>query len=258
MLPAVTYVLENFSPYRSYVTALRRLEREHEGSGQSDLARHAFYELRFGTNLAPESVKQDVDSLLIKLKQEVEKLKSEFLKPPIDLDIGMRGVFCAFGNLRYVFGLPAWMDYTKWFVEALNRMYSDGWLELRRRTRRRALLRHVVEDHNDTIVNYRLEHAESALGAYLQLLTTAYGWPLPEEWSGAWPASKDRLLETLRDTIFRGYRKEIRPQLRPDYPDGGKPLTEAVNEEARRQAGNHIRRLERELDKVEKTRVKKK
>ncbi len=257
LLPAVAHVLENFYPYRSYVTALRELERKHEKSQQSDLARHAFYELRFGTNLAPDAVKQDVDRLLVTLKQEIEELKGEWLKPPVDLDIGMRGVFCAFGNLHYIFSRPPWMEYAKWFVTALNRLYHDKWLELHRRTPQRKLLRHIVEDHSDVIVNYRLEHAESALGAYLQLLTTAYGWPIPKQWKGDWPASRDLLLESLRGTVFRGYRREIRPPLKLKYPDGGRPLTDAVNGEANKLAGNHIRRIERELDKIEKKRKEK-
>lgn len=258
VLPAVAYLLENFSPYRSYVAALRKLEREYERKGKSDLARHAFHELRFGTNLAPESVKPDVESFLVQLKAQIEDLKNEWLHAPINHLIGMRGVLCAFGNLHVTFGRPPWMEYTKWFVKALNDLHDDGWLDLRRRTSRRKLLLHVVEDHTETtVVNYRLEDADHALGAYLQLLTTAYGWPLPEAWRNGWPASRDELLDDkLRARILRGYRKQVRPQLRRDCPDGGKLLTDAVNLKANKLAGQHIRRLERELKKVEKRRAK--
>ena len=259
VLPAVTYLLENFKPYRLYVTALRELEKKYEGLEESDLARYAFDELRFGTNRAPEPVKLDVEKLLVGLKEEIENLKSEWLHSPIHLDIGMRGIVCAFGNLHSIFGRPEWIEYAEWFVKALNGLYDDGWLDLRRRTQQRALMQHIVEDHNETVVNYRLEDAESALGAYLQLLTTAYGWPIQNEWKGGWSARKEMLLEKLRDKIFRGYRKQTRPQLRPDYPDGGRPLTDAVNKEANRLAGKHIRRLERILEGIEKgKRMKKK
>ena len=183
-------------------------------------------------------------------------MKGKWLHSPIDLDIGMRGIACAFGKLHHIFGRPAWLEYAKWFIEALNSLYDDGWLDLRRAARKRRLLLHIIEDHNETVVNYRLEHAESALGAYLQLLITAYGWPLPEEWRSGWPVSKDELLETLRARILRGYKKQVRPQLRPDYPDGGRPLTDAVNSKAVQLAGNHIRRLERELEEIEGRRVK--
>ena len=255
LLSAVSCLLENFTPYRSYVQALRELEHEYESQQQSDLARHAFYELRFGMNLAPESNKPDVESLLAGIKGRIEGLKNDSFHSPISLDIGMRGVVCAFGQLRYCFGNPGWMEYAEWFVHALNHVYENGWIDLRPRAKRRNLLRHIAEDHNQTIVNYRLEDAHEALGVYLQLLVTAYGRPLPETWGDEeWPVSKETLLETLRSRILRGYRKEIRPQLKPKYPDGGRPLTDAVNDEAEKQTGRQLRRFERELDKIEQAR----
>ena len=102
-MPAVSHLLENFTPYRSYVEALRELEREYEHGGQSDLARHAFYDLRFGTNLAPESIKQKVKGVLaeikskiedLKIKSKIEDLEEERPHNLISLDIGMRGVVC--------------------------------------------------------------------------------------------------------------------------------------------------------------------
>lgn len=251
MLPAVSYLLENFTPYRSYVEALRKLEREYENQKQSDLARHAFYELRFGTNLASDSIKPEVEKLLAGIKEKIENLKDGSLHKPINLDIGMRGVVCAFGELRGCFGNPGWMEYAEWFVHALNLVYENGWIDLRHRAKRRSFLRHIAEDHNETIVNYRLEDAYEALGAYLELLVTAYGQPLPETWRDeGWPAWKESCLEMLRSRILRGYKKQIRPQLRPKHPEGGRPLTDAVNLEADKLAGRQIRKFERELDKI--------
>ena len=250
LLPAVSHLLENFTPYRSYVEALRELERKYEREEQSDLARHAFYELRFGSNLAPESIKPKVEEVLADIKSEIENLKKERLPTLISLDIGMRGIVCAFGNLRRCFGNPEWLAFAKWFTRALNRLYEDGRLDLPS-SRRRKFLLHVVEDHNESIVNYRLEDAEYALGAYLQLLVAAYGQPVPEEWTVNWPASKEDLLDRLWSRILRGYKKECRPRLRPEYPEGGKPLTDAVNREAEKLTGKQLRRFERELEKIE-------
>lgn len=253
LLPAVSCLLEKFTPYRSYVQALRELEHEYESQEQSDLARHAFHELRFGTNPAPESLKPDVEKLLAGIKDRIEGLKGDWLYKPIDLDIGMRGVICAFGELRACFGNPGWIEYAEWFVRALNLVHENGWIDLGSRAKRRNFLRHIAVDHNETIVNYRLEDANAALGAYLQLMITAYGQPLPETWRDEWPAMKDDLLDRLLSRILRGYKKQVRPQLRPEYPEGGKPLTNAVNLEATKLAGRQIRRLERELDKIERT-----
>ncbi len=250
LLPAVSHLLEHFIPYRSYVAELRELEHKYERESQSDLAHHAFYELRFGSNLAPESIKPDVEAVLANIKSEIENLKKERLPTLISLDIGMRGVVCAFGSLRHCFGNPEWLEFAKWFTQALNRLYENGWFDFRSSKRRKFLL-HVVEDHNETIVNYRLEDAEHALGAYLQLLVAAYGQPIPEAWTVSWLASKDELLDRLWSRILRGYKKECRPRLRPEYPEGGKPLTDAVNREAERLTGNQLRRFERELEKIE-------
>lgn len=250
LLPAVSHLLENFTPYRSYLEELRGLEREYENEKRSDLARHAFYELRFGTNLAPESIKRKVQEVLAEIKSKIEDIKKERLHTLISLDIGMRGVVCAFGSLRRCFGNPEWLTFAEWFTRALNRLYEDEWLDLRS-SRRREFLLHVAEDHSEGIVNYRLEDAEHALGAYLQLLVAAYGQPIPEEWTINWPASKEDILDRLDSRIFRGYKKECRPRLRPEFPEGGKPLTDAVNAEAKKLTGRQLRRFERELEKIE-------
>ena len=55
----------------------------------------------------------------------------------------------------------------------------------------------------------------------------------------------------LFSRIVRGFKKQVRPKLRPEFPDGGKPLTDAVSHEAEQLAGKQIRRFERELDKIE-------
>lgn len=252
LLPAVSYLLENFVPYRSYIAALRALEREYEQEEQNDLSRHAFYELRFGTNLAPESVKENVQNVLTTIKDRIDHLKVDSLHSPINLDIGMRGVICAFGRLHRSFVSSKWMDFAKWFTRSLNHAYTDGWLDLRPNARRRKYLLHIAQDHNETVVNYRLRDADAALGAYLQLLVGAYGQPLPEAWTVSWTALKENILDRLAARLLRGFKKEVRPQLRSEYPDGGRPLTKAVNRMAAQKMRRQLRRFERQLEMIEK------
>ena len=253
LLPAVTCLLENFTPYHLYVKALRELEHEYENQKQSDLARHALHELRFGTNHAPESIKPKVRRLFAVIKDRIEVMKSKWLHEPFDLDLGMRGVICAFGMLRRCFHYPEWMEYAEWFVEALNRVYENGWIDLRPRAKRRDFLLCITDDHNEVAVNYKLEDTDMALGAYLQLLVTAYGHPLPETWRNKWSATKHDLLDNLSSRILSRCKKQVLPQLRENYPDGGKPLTEAMNRKAEELMGRQIRRFERELDRIERT-----
>lgn len=249
LLPAICHLLENFAPYQSYVAALRELEEYYQQNWQSDLVRHAFHELRFGANLAPEAIRPAVTELLDEIKSKVEETQEKHLHSPINLDIGMRGVICAFGALRRI-GNIEWKKHAIWFTDSINRTYENGWLDLSSRTPRRNFLRHIAENHDETIINYRLEDADAALGTYLQLLVMAYGSSVPEILPEDNAALKEDLLETLRSKIARGFRKEVRPILKREFPDGGRPLTEAVNREADKLARKQIRRFERELEKI--------
>ena len=250
VLPALWHLLENFSPYASYVRALRQLERRYDEETQSDLARHAFHQLRFGTNLAPEANRDEVERLLHGLRDEIEDLKNGFLRPPLDLDIGMRGVVCAFGGLQSSLGNPDWMGYAAWFTDALNELYGEAWLNLESGSKHREALRHIVVDHNDTIVNYRVSDAENALGAYVQALVLSYGGSTLE-CNVDLGALKGELLEKLRVRVARGYRKEVRPQLKSQFPEGGSPLTEAVSREAAKLARKQVGKLEGALRRIE-------
>ena len=255
LLPGLAHLLENFSPYRAYVSALRKLEQQYGDAGRSDLARHAFYELRFGTNHADLVVKQDVVETLKEIKATIEESKGIYFKKPIDLDIGMRGVIFAFGSLRSWCGNPSWAEYAEWFTQALNRLYEDGWLDLTKGAKRRQHLLHIAEDHNEVIVNYRFGDVSGSvsdsLGAYVELLVTAYAQPWPQSWSDELPALREDLLDKLSSTIVRGYKKQVRPQLKEEYPNGGKELTDAVRLKAEKLAGRQIRRLERELENIQ-------
>ena len=250
LLPAVAFLLENFAPYQSYVSHLRALETEYEHKEQPDLSRHAFDELRFGTNHADASIKDEVAGVLREIKGRIEEGKKDYLKEPISLDIGMRGVMHAFGRLRRRFENPNWLEYSEWYTTSLNLVYEEGWLDLADGRGRRKFLLHIAEDHNETIVNYRLEDAPRALGAYLELLVAAYGHPWSPSWGENWSSLSEICLDTLKNTIVRGYKKQVRPQLREEYPSGGKELTNAVNREANKLAGRQVRQFERQLDKI--------
>ena len=251
VVPAVAYVLENFVPYASYIGDLRALEREYDQESQSDLARHAFYELRFGTNHADESLTPHVTSIVREIRSRIEDSKRQWLRKPLELDIGMRGVMSAFGRLRVFVGDRSWMDYARWFTNALNRVNERGQLDLSKKPAREDLL-HIVQDHNEVIVNYRLDYADSALGAYTAMFVAAYGRVEAVRWSVDWSALRDECLDSLGVTLRRGYRKEVRPRLREHHPSGGKELTDAVSAEADKLSERHLRRLERKLERIDR------
>ena len=260
LLPAVGHLLENFHPYQSYIAALRALEKEYESdTTRSVLAYHAFYELRFGTNYAPDSIKDDAKEVLGEIKNRIGAIKEDCFGKLIQWDIGMRGVVSAFGSLRRSIGSTNWVEFSEWFTAALNRMYEEKWLDLETYTSQRKLMLHIAEDHNEGVANYRHDHVGDALGVYVELFVATYGQPWPETWPDSWKKKwpvlrEDWLDNRLRNTIYRGYRRQIRPLLREQkYPQGGTELTAAVNREANVRAGRHVRRIERELDRIEES-----
>ena len=254
LLPALSHVLQCFDPYRSYVKGLRKLEKSYMEGESREVASHAFTKLRFGTSHAPDQIRTDVDDMLEEIEREIEALKENCFDSLTKAEIGMRGIIFAFGYLANKFAFPDWMVYAKWFTAALNELCSKGWLTLGKRGKGGKFLHHVAVDHNDQIVNYRLDDAPKALGAYVALLVGTYGQPIADEWKVEWAPIKDVAIETISDTVNRGFKKEVRPLLKEAHPDGGTPLTNAVREEAQKRAGAQIRRFERELEKVERER----
>lgn len=248
VLSALSHLFEHFVPYRDYAAGLRAIEQDFCTGSRGDLGRHAFDELRFGASHGIDSIRAQVKSELLVIEGRVEELRRHCLRKPLDEDIGMRGVIWAFGTLPAWLGHPDWLTYAQWFTAALNQVYEAGWIDLEPKARKyRDLLRHVAEDHHGDVVNYRLQHAGRALGAYVALLVAAYGAPWPEAWGGNRAPFQEETLDELRATVMRGYRKEVRPLLREEFPNGGKELTDAVNTEAQKRARRQIRRFEKLL-----------
>lgn len=249
VVPAVSHLLENFVPYRSYIRELRNLEdRYYSGHG---LHHHAFDRLRFGSSAEERLTKFEVDDIERALVVKIKKAREECLRPsmPISHDIGLRGVVHAFSELLYEFDCSDWLEYAEWFTGGLNHVHAGGWFEAEHGGNAHDYLRHVVLNQNETVVNYRLQDAAKALGPYVGLLVVAHAAP-PEHWEADWESLRNKLLATLRSTLVRGYRKQVRPGLLDEYPNRGRELTQAVNAKARRLAGQQMRRFERRLEEI--------
>ena len=257
VLPGITYLLENFQPYAEYISELRKLE-ESEMRSDSHISRHAFEQLRFGANKAPDILQTEIQDYTNGLQDQILELKDRILIPPISEDIGMRGIVWAYAELPYDLSFPDdWTEYSKWFVNALNEAYKERWIDRTRGAIGHKHLKHIVEDHSERVVNYRLEDAENALGPFVALLIDAYATSIPEKWVDDWNELKEHYIEILRDTLTRGYKKEFRPELREKFPQGGRELTDAVKVKAERAARTHIRGLERALTTIREQHRKK-
>ena len=249
LLPALSHLLENFTPYKNYVAQLRSLERDQVQTG--DIGTHALSQLRFGSNIAPDGIRPDVDKRISEIEQNVLKIKSEQIGALLLDEIGLRGVISAFGYIYEQMEPPKdWLNYSVWFTEALNKAFSEGWFDdTKKRTKDN--LYQVAKDHNGLRINYRLEHAYSSLGAYVELLILSYGDL--DEWEKVdWEQIRDAAISRLRSTLVRGYKKEVRVVYKDldEYRDGGKKLTDAVKVEAEKRMKSHVRRFENQLKKI--------
>ena len=249
LLLALGHLLENFTPYRRYIAALRGIEREARDPAR-DALRHALEELRFGSHRAEESITDDVREELGRIKKSIEHAKREHLDKLLQEDIGLRGIACAFGDLRSRFyGPPDWFDYATRFTDSLNLVRDDGWLSLEPKAKHRGILLHIAEDYGETVVNYRLESARNALGALTSLLVAAYGAPWPDIWKFHWDALREARLEILEGTLRRGYRRQFKIELREQYPDDG-TLAREVNKKAEQATRRRLSKLRTAVNKV--------
>ncbi|MEX0943965.1 MAG: hypothetical protein WD002_15650 [Pseudomonadales bacterium] len=254
VLPGIAKLLEGFTPYRQYIQALRNLESEY--MLKSDLARHAFHELRFGMHHGGDAEKDAIRGIYDEIRNEVGDQKRK-IPELIRLDIGMRGVVAAFSEFRpkyegAVGRSASWEEYASWFVEILNLVFHDGWLSVASDNSglTRDLLQNVVYDSNNGVVNYRFSDAREGIGVYIVLLVAVYALRDDRIDEGAYAAIWDSYSDRLASTLLKGYRKDARAELRPDFPQGGKPLTDAVKERAESYTQKHIDKVQVALDKI--------
>lgn len=236
VLPALSVLLQGFRPYARYARELRRLEREY--SSGNDLARHAFERLRFGYSEVRGASEQEIQQQVATLERIVEDCKRDCLGFLFLREIGMRGVVQAFGDLWSRCKLPPWSEYASWFVGGLNQVWDRG--HFVEDYGRKSLLRHVVLNHNENVVNYKLEDARKALGRWVSLMVLSCG-PPPEGWAPELDAIRDDLIEGLVATVRNGYKSEIRPRLRGTV--AADRLTAEVNRRATEETDGWRRRF---------------
>ena len=241
--PGVAHLLEHFTPYRQYNEDVRQLERDVlEGS---DLAQHAFTRLRFGSSNADESILQDVQSAYDDLVSDLEAIKNRLFPELIARDVGFRAVVAAFDVLKTFRDnrkeeSVLWEEYARWFVDAINAVYEDGWFEAfgRQTPEQQGLLTHVVFDPSGSIINYKVRDAGSSLGSFIALLVmskTAEGEAMREAW--------EELADNLRVPLRRGYRKLIRADLATTFEGTPAEFPAAVNRLADQEVTRHLERF---------------
>ena len=246
VLPGIQHCLEQFTPYKSYIHDCRKLERD--ALAESDLAQHAFMQLRFGTSRASDDILSLVTKKFEELVLKFEALKGKTFDELIIRDVGMRAVMAAFGSGKPVFDddhkkTTNWMDYSKWFTPQLNGAYADGWFRsyMKLDPAKRTLLTHIVFDPSGSIINYKMEHVPSALGALLMIVLFSGGRKSlkPGTLDRVWDESS----EALKGPLKSGYRKQFRAELQEDFKGTPAEFKEAVQKKANTAVEKHITKL---------------
>lgn len=243
--PGLSFLLENFKPYRHYTEEVRKLEAD--ALAESDLARHAFSRLRFGASRADESIQENVLDKYEELVMDLERIKSAFPEL-VARDIGMRAVIAAFDYLKQFRDnredqTVDWRVYSEWFTEGVNQVFDDGWFEAfeRQVQPKKDLLTHVAFDPSGSIINYKVRDAGVAFGTMLALLVVgkiSSGEPSENEdlLGEAW----QELAENLRVPLRRGYRKLIRAELKDIFQGTSTEFKAEVNKRADQQVNEHL------------------
>ncbi|MBE7483610.1 MAG: hypothetical protein HS104_26980 [Polyangiaceae bacterium] len=243
-LPGLSYLLENFAPYKKYVAECRAMERQQRQD--SDLAQHAFTKLRFGSCRASEELLALVQEKYDDLIGEFDALKQKFLDELLARDIGMRAVMCAYGYGKEALDEAksagsTWLDYAKWYTDALNKVYADGWFKSfdKLDKQKQKLLTHVAYDASGSIINYKFDQQRAALGSMMQILVFVRAKAPQAALEAVWTECGEQLSTPLRS----GYRKYYRGQMAPTFTGGLDAFKAEVNKKATKATEGHLRDL---------------
>ena len=252
ILKGITHFFINFKPYKVYTEKLRLLENQK--TSESALANHAFSRLRFGVDHGLDSDKDAIDFEYKNIIADILRDKSQ-IPDFIDMDICLRGILCAFGKLRIIFNddksNESWLVFSKWFTKIINLAFDDQWFADDMHDTKYKMYRHITYDHNENTQNYRFGDVPTALGSFMTLLLGAYGkkhTDFPSE--DTWNDIQKELLDSLSNTLEKGYRREAKVILQSNPEILASELNSKVKKEAEKMAKNQMKKIETLLNKI--------
>ena len=243
VMPGILYFLQNFKPYTEYIAECRRIEGEYLNSG--DISQYAFMKVRFGAHNAHQDLVDEVGAIFNEIVEELTDIKCSKFPEILSLDIGMRGIVCAFSKAKLIYnkilienGETAldWLGFARRFTPIFNDIYDEGWFESYDDTERRKqkLLTHIIYDPAGSIVNYRIDKAENALGAFLLILALnkerrSNDTIIDEDsFESVWGEESN----SLRKTVQSGFRKFIRAELKDTFVGKATELNAEVTKQS--------------------------
>jgi hypothetical protein len=213
--PGLSHLLENFSPFKTYISEVRKYEQA--CLKKSESYRFAFERLRFGRHAdIGETAKSNADKAFDEVAGRLTELRDGTFPGLVGHDIGMRAILYAFAELKTYRDkcekkTNSWKDHAEWFVPKLNKVNGDGWFQQFNKLDKdhRNNLIHVCFDPAGNIVNYKVNEVPKALGALLALLVANQGitdFKTAKIREELWEIFEPGLTSTLA----KGFRKHIR------------------------------------------------
>lgn len=237
ILPAFHYVLSNILPYSSYLDFLKNKIN----NTKTDTESHAWSRLVYGSDYAPVHIESEMHEETLKIIEDCQKEKSK-LGYIFSKAVGIRSVFSGFAifaeTYRASIKVENWLPIAEIFVNSFNGIYKDANFD-----KGSKMIRHIAEDHNENIVNYKLEQVRSGLGNLIAFIALKN-----IEESDVIDLSS--IEERIEKTLVSGFRKEVRPKVKEELSD--KP-SEDINKEvikrAQNEAKKHLKQIIKKLDK---------
>ena len=258
VMQGVCYLLENFIPYKNYIDEYRKVEKEYTGQNSSIIKGYAFQALLYGTSTETKDLTNDVKTEYSTLKQTLHGIvkNKTGLTTLLQDDIGMRGVVCAFSRTKRVYDdiineTSPWLDYSKWFVASLNKIYNDGWLDDEDNPTTKKHFLYITHDPRGKRKSYRVEDVKKALGILIEILILKNGNSSIQLNRGDYNKHVKKAWGDIRDdletTIKKGYRTELKPKAVQRFPDNASKQREYQKKESEKSTEKHLDALEAEI-----------
>jgi len=248
VLPGITELLSEFTPYKQYISKIRDIELDH--TSRSDLARHAFYKLRFGTHYCEDDAARDnIERQFSIVSEEVTAAKSELFTRELKENVGMRGVIYAYAWSKVVRDeveekTSDWEGHTKGFLGFLNRLYEDGFFYDEGPFRE--MKKNISYDVSGTIINYKIGDIEKGLGSMI-LLFWMHSADFPHSTSPEEYKDYAGTIATLRTTLIRGYTRDAKAthedKLHDEFSGDRKKFNQFAKKVAETDSDKHLDRL---------------
>lgn len=266
LIPAINFLLSYFTPVKSYISELRKLEAGY--LNKSDLTKIAMNDLRFGSHTSHQCEKD-----IVILKGEIQDdLELELRKFPLFLtdDIFWRGIMSSFYDLKEevwnhvsASGENTWRAYAEWYVECLNKAWEDRcFTETRlekftpKMTQGGLLAQLPVELRFIAIGNdgnvggyYRPETVRTHFGQYVGLLVGSYGGHIFS--ADEFEEFKSRKIEKLFNAWKTGYTRFSKTIIRNKEPDiSNLDLTKKSRVQGEKEAKKILQKLDKRIEDI--------